>query len=582
MGYNQNGTISNAYSSGFINVGGGSTDVGGLVGTNVGTTTINNSFFDMLNTSGITSPSGGVGSGSSLGVMGEATSALLNESTYTTTGNNGPAWNIGTDPTTNTWVILNGQTRPMLAMEYSTTITNAHQLQLIGLNTTTLGASYTLANNIDLNAITNPSEVWGTSTSNGGGGFFPLGTDSPYFSGTFNGLGHTINDLYINLPGTANVGLFVETLSPAIIENVGVTNLQVNGSLNVGGLVGQNGGAISNAYTTGAVIDNTGQNTVGGLVGYNFPGTITNSHSTASVTAGGSFFVGGLVGDNGGAITNSYSTGTVNGGFDVGGLVGANIVGSIDGSYSTEVVITGNGAQQFVGGLAGVNQSSTISNSHVTGSVLAGEGSFDIGGLVGMNSSGAISNSYSTGAVTAGNASEQVGGLVGYKRRLTISNSYSTSAVNAGSESFNVGGLVGNNNDTTISNSYSTGPVIAIGSTNVGGLVGTNNAGSTIINASSTGAVTAGGQSFNVGGLVGENIATINNSYSSGTVTAASGSFYIGGLVGWNQSSGTIFQSYSAGAVTGGTIITAGGLVGENDGAISNVYSTGAITACRR
>jgi len=82
---------------------------------------------------------------------------------------NSGGWSIGnsTNPATNTWVILNGQTRPMLAMEYSTTITNAHQLQLIDLN---LGTSYTLANNIDLSGTTNASDVWGTSFSTDGSG----------------------------------------------------------------------------------------------------------------------------------------------------------------------------------------------------------------------------------------------------------------------------------------------------------------------------------------------------------------------------------------------------------------------------
>jgi hypothetical protein len=46
----------------------------------------------------------------------------------------------------NTWFMIDGQTRPFLRSEWSTTITNAHQLQLISMN---LGASYTLANNIN-------------------------------------------------------------------------------------------------------------------------------------------------------------------------------------------------------------------------------------------------------------------------------------------------------------------------------------------------------------------------------------------------------------------------------------------------
>jgi filamentous hemagglutinin family protein len=165
LGLNDSGTITNTYSSGAVTVGTGTGRVGGLVGLNNPGSVINNSFWDTT-TSGL---SVGVGSGSTTGTMGDPTTTLLSQATYTTTSNNGPAWNIGTDPTTNTWVIFDGQTRPMLAMEYSTTITNAHQLQLIGLNATTLAASYTVANNIDLSGTTNASDVWGTSTTNSGG-----------------------------------------------------------------------------------------------------------------------------------------------------------------------------------------------------------------------------------------------------------------------------------------------------------------------------------------------------------------------------------------------------------------------------
>ena len=44
------------------------------------------------------------------------------------------------------WFMVDGQTRPFGRWEYQTTITNAHQLQLMAIN---LGASYTLAGNID-------------------------------------------------------------------------------------------------------------------------------------------------------------------------------------------------------------------------------------------------------------------------------------------------------------------------------------------------------------------------------------------------------------------------------------------------
>ncbi len=53
----------------------------------------------------------------------------------------------------------------MLASEYSTTINNAHQLQLVAMN---LGANYTLAANIDASG-TGGGDVWGNSS------FVPIG-----------------------------------------------------------------------------------------------------------------------------------------------------------------------------------------------------------------------------------------------------------------------------------------------------------------------------------------------------------------------------------------------------------------------
>jgi len=51
----------------------------------------------------------------------------------------------------------------------------------------------------------------------------------------------------------------------------------------------------------------------------------------------------------------------------------------------------------------------------------------------------------------------------------------------------------------------------------------------------------------------------------------------VGALVGFNQ--GTIFNSYSIGAVDGGRWTAVGGLVGDNQGTISNSYSMGTVTS---
>ena len=54
--------------------------------------------------------------------------------------------------------MVDGQTRPFLQMEHSTTIRNTHQLQLMAMD---LGANYVLANNIDFTGQFGASGMWG-------------------------------------------------------------------------------------------------------------------------------------------------------------------------------------------------------------------------------------------------------------------------------------------------------------------------------------------------------------------------------------------------------------------------------------
>jgi len=74
-----------------------------------------------------------------------------------------------------------------------------------------------------------------------------------------------------------------------------------------------------------------------------------------------------------------------------------------------------------------------------------------------------------------------------------------------------------------------------------------------------------------VGGLVGTNQGTVSNSYSSGSV---SGDENVGGLVGTNQ--GTVSNSYARGSVTGGWRV--GGLVGTSSASVTNSFFSGIVT----
>src|SRR6202040_3493416 len=257
---------------------------------------------------------------------------------------------------------------------------------LQGMTSANLAGHYALGSNIDATA---------TSGWNANAGFTPIGTVGVPFNGTFDGLGHTIGNLVINLPATADIGLFGSTGTASVIRNVGLVGGSVLGLSSAGGLVGSNTGTISNSYNTGTV---SGGSSLGGLMGSN-TGTVINSYATGNVN--GTSSLGGLMGSNTGTVTNSYATGNVNGTSSLGGLMGST-TGTVSNSYATGNV----SGTSSLGGLSGSGTTGAISNSYATGNVT---GSTSVGGLLG-SSTGPVINSYATGAVSG---TTSVGGLMG-------------------------------------------------------------------------------------------------------------------------------------------------------------------------
>jgi len=380
-------------------------------------------------------------------------------------------------------------------------LTDIYGVQGVG---TLLDSHFKLANDIVANAEgagSSDTAVW-----NGGEGFNPISggfiseSEPAYFTGSFDGQGHTITGLTMNRTEGQIVALFgYVNGETAVVKNLGLVDVNITGSFALAGLVGALGeGLVSDSYVTGTV---TGLTTggggpfesgyiIGGLIGLQLGGTVTGSHSTATVMVDGdAMYVGGLIGAQGGGIvTASYATGavTVTGGAQgVGGLIGAQFLegpggGSVDNSYATGAVTVGEGFG--VGGLIGAQGTgSSVTNSYSTGAVLIDTEGVGIGGLVGYQIGGSVATSYSTSTVTVNDAGVGVGGLVGYQTEgATIANSYATGAVTAGAESTAVGGLVGYletlNTDvdsTAVTSSYASGLVTAgTDSTLVGGLIG--------------------------------------------------------------------------------------------------------------
>ena len=111
------------------------------------------------------------------------------------------------------------------------------------------------------------------------------------FTGSYDGQGFEIQNLFINRPSNYNVGLF--RFMDGTISNVGLVSVDITGDGRAGAIAGYTeGGNISKSYSTGFV---KGGNGVGGLVGYAGWGTsIENSYSTADVE--GNNEIGGFVG----------------------------------------------------------------------------------------------------------------------------------------------------------------------------------------------------------------------------------------------------------------------------------------------
>ncbi len=239
-------------------------------------------------------------------------------------------------------------------------------------------AHYRLEASIDLSGIT-----WSTAVV-------------PWFAGTFDGNDCAIRNLHVE--GNGYLGLFGQSTAEAVISNLGLEAVDVNGTVSyVGGLVGYHAGKLAGVSCEGTV---AGHSRVGGLVGEN-AGGIEASRGAGAV-AGIEVYAGGLAGRNLGKIAESHSDGAVHGGAHVGGLAGCND-GDIIASYSTAGA---DGIGSYVGGLAGYN-SGRIATSYSRGVV---NGPDHVGGFVGCNE-GSVATSYSTGAVYG---VDLVGGFVGY------------------------------------------------------------------------------------------------------------------------------------------------------------------------
>ena len=232
----------------------------------------------------------------------------------------------------------------------------------MGKNTLdSFGQFYTLTQDIDLSDSAN----W-----RNGQGFPPIGTEDAPFCGTFNGMGFSIENLYISTENKGTYGLFGYA-SDAVIQN-----LTLSGSVT--------------SYGTSALLIGNADNAQVSYV--TLSGSVQGDYG-AALLAGYAF---------GGSFQSCYSLGSAEGTQLIGGLIGK----AKDASVSDCLTDVNASGESSVGGVIGEADFTTVCNCLALGSAKATE--YDRGGIAGtvyestatacfFNSKKARSNKFGTG-----------------------------------------------------------------------------------------------------------------------------------------------------------------------------------------
>lgn len=214
--------------------------------------------------------------------------------------------------------------------------------------------SYPLSGNYILT-----SDIDAIDTFNWPGGFEPIGNNLNRFSGTFDGQGYMIYNLYINRPSDDYIGLFGFIYSGQV-SNLILGDCVITGHEYVGGIVGDiYTGRVEKCAVVRSVIE--GSAYIGGIAGI----ITTNSNVEKNFVSGSIVWLGG-------STSKEY----------FGGLAGyVNTGSSIRNCFSWADINTSVTDMQYVGGLIGHVDNSLVSTCYSTGSVP--NGAYMIGGLLG-------------------------------------------------------------------------------------------------------------------------------------------------------------------------------------------------------
>ena len=401
--------------------------------------------------------------------------------------------------------------------------------------------------------------------------------------------------------GVNNSGKFTDDKNDGELTG-GIYDVESTGSVNAGsssaiagGLVGTNNGGLANSFSDSAVTVDTNVTSgtsvgLGGVVGVNTEKGNVQYVDSLGVTNGGatgSSNIGGIIGTNNGNMYSGYNESIVSGANNVGGIIGTNAEGK---KVENVVNATGVEGDDNVGGLVGVN-SGSVTNGRNNGTIT---GTNNVGGMVGSNEAGATLTNLVNDSSAAIEGENYVGGIAGTNAG-TITAQNQSNLINRGSITGQnyVGGVAGENigtieyvkNDVNLYVKDDTKTAQYFGG--VAGINGRVDATSTTEDETATGTITSATNEGDVvaenaqyvGGIVGWNtsqgkLVGMGNS-NEGTVIGGS---YVGGVIGKNDAAIGSKGSAQVGITNEGTVIAtkggAGGLIGENNAAITNTVMT--------
>ncbi len=456
----------------------------------------------------------------------------------------------------------------------------------------------------------------------------PIGNKSKQFKGTFEGGGHCIKYLNVNINGDGYQygdsygGLFGYIGTGGTVQNLGVTGkvsvILPNNDAYAGGIAGRNKGTIKNCFTT-VEVEAWGGNSytdsyAGGIAGCN-QANISNCYATGEISL--ALYAGGIAGDsdfsNDGTISYCYATGKVNNNQNAAGIAYkqasvthcialntkgitssgtiyrvSSIAGTdnyasplIDGTWADKGADKPNGAdltdENFINvtGANGAFTGWTDTNWDFTDNTKLPK----LKGFNGTQPADSITREsvMRKPLITTIASAED---LVAFREAVNNDADYAGKTVTLTADITVTGWTTGigikaaqnDNNKPFLGTFDGQGYTITLeGSASLFAVIGkADNLGGIVQNLGVNATITANANY--VGGIVGYSLGTVRNCYTEGAITNES--FYTGGIIGENG--GTIQNCYSTALCTGNN--NTGGIVGKNSGTIQQCYATGAIT----